>query len=152
MFFEREKNPKKNGEWRTRQVMGGSQCNLCRERLWVVVTRWLSLKVDGSDKLRESLVLIKCDLRNINSTSLKTTAYMIYSHTAAMALFGRWNTVVDTVPVGSAGADGRKALNVAAVSLTTRGMELLRMPWWTSSRVDLTPPMMSLLLLCLRCW
>jgi hypothetical protein len=29
---------------------------------------------------------------------------------------------VDTVPVGIVGADGRKALEVAAVSLTTKGM------------------------------
>jgi hypothetical protein len=32
------------------------------------------------------------------------------------------------VPVGNVGVDGRKALEVAAVSLTAKGMELLRMP------------------------
>ncbi len=35
---------------------------------------------------------------------------------------------VDTVPVGNIGADGRKALEVAAVSLTAKGMYLLRTP------------------------
>jgi hypothetical protein len=50
---------------------------------------------------------------------------------------------VDSVLVGSVGADGRKALEVAAVSLTTKGMEPLRSPWQMSSRVDLTRLVMS---------
>ncbi len=45
---------------------------------------------------------------------------------------------VDTVPVGIVGADGRKALEVTAVSLTAEGMEPLRTPWQTSLGVDLT--------------
>ncbi len=35
---------------------------------------------------------------------------------------------VDTVLVGNIGADGRKALKVAAVSLTAKGMVPLRVP------------------------
>jgi hypothetical protein len=38
------------------------------------------------------------------------------------------NTAVDTVPVGNVGADGRRALEVAAVLLTAKDMELLRTP------------------------
>ncbi len=34
---------------------------------------------------------------------------------------------VDMVPVGKVGADGRKTLEVAAVSLTAKGMEPLSM-------------------------
>ncbi len=59
---------------------------------------------------------------------------------------------VDMVPMGIVGVDERKALEVAAVSLTAKGMELLRTPWRTSSGVDLTCLVMSLLLRCLRCW
>jgi hypothetical protein len=40
------------------------------------------------------------------------------------------------VPVGIVGADGRKALEVAAVSLIAKGTELLRPPWHTSLRVE----------------
>jgi hypothetical protein len=71
---------------------------------------------------------------------------------AAVAPFGRWNAAVDTVPVGSVRADGSNTLEVAAVSLTTEGMELLRTPWQTSTGVELTCLMMSLLLRCLCCW
>ncbi len=71
---------------------------------------------------------------------------------AAVAPFGRRNTAVDMVPVGSVGADGRKALEVAAVSLTAKGMELLRTPWQTSMGVELTRLVMSSLLRCLRRW
>jgi hypothetical protein len=59
---------------------------------------------------------------------------------------------VDTVPVGSVGADGRKALEVAAVSLTAEGMEPLRTPWQSSRGVELTRLVMLLLLRCLHCW
>ena len=37
--------------------------------------------------------------------------------------------LVQMMPVGSVGADGRKALEVAAVSLTAKGMEPLKTPW-----------------------
>jgi hypothetical protein len=59
---------------------------------------------------------------------------------------------VDMVPVGSIGADGRKALEVAAVSLTAKGMEPLRTPWRTSSRVVLTCLVVSALLWHLHHW
>jgi hypothetical protein len=59
---------------------------------------------------------------------------------------------VDTVPVDSVGADGRKALEVAAVSLTAKGMEPLRTPLGTSTGVELTHLVMSSLLRCLRYW
>ncbi len=59
---------------------------------------------------------------------------------------------VDMVPVGSVGADGRKALEVAAVSLTAKGMGLLRTPWQTSTGVELTCLVMSSLLQCLHCF
>jgi hypothetical protein len=48
---------------------------------------------------------------------------------AAVAPFGRYNTAVDMVSACSVGADGRKVLEVAAVSLTTKGMEPLRTSW-----------------------
>jgi hypothetical protein len=36
--------------------------------------------------------------------------------------------VVNMVLVGNVGAEGRKALEVAAVSMTTKEMDLMRMP------------------------
>ncbi len=39
-----------------------------------------------------------------------------------MALFGRWNTIEDTRPVGMDGSSLRKALDVAPVSLTADGI------------------------------
>jgi hypothetical protein len=59
---------------------------------------------------------------------------------------------VDMVPVGVVGADGRKALEVAAVSLTAEGMEPLRKPWGTSLGGDRTRIVMLSLLQCLHCW
>ena len=40
----------------------------------------------------------------------------------AMAPFGRWNTAVDTRPVGIDGSSLRKAFDVAPVLLTADGM------------------------------
>ncbi len=46
----------------------------------------------------------------------------------ATALFGRWNTVEDTHPVGRDGSDVRKALDVAPVLLTVDGIVPFNMP------------------------
>ena len=45
-----------------------------------------------------------------------------------MALFGRWNTIEDTRPVGMDGSSLRKALDVAPVSLTADGLVPFNMP------------------------
>jgi hypothetical protein len=45
---------------------------------------------------------------------------------AAMVLSRRWNTSLDRIPVGIDGADGRRACNVAPVSLTADGIVPLR--------------------------
>ena len=47
---------------------------------------------------------------------------------AAVAPFGRCNTAIDTVLVGIVGAERRNALDVAAVSLTAKGMDPMRRP------------------------
>jgi hypothetical protein len=41
---------------------------------------------------------------------------------AAMVPSGRWNTTVDGIPVGIDGANGRRACDVAPVSLTADGI------------------------------
>jgi hypothetical protein len=46
----------------------------------------------------------------------------------SMALFGRWNTMEDTRPVGRDGSDVRKALNVAPVLLTADSIVPLNTP------------------------
>jgi hypothetical protein len=56
------------------------------------------------------------------------------------------------VLVGNIGADGRKVLEVGAVSLTTKGMDLLRTPGQMLGRVGLVRTVLLLLLQCLRCW
>ncbi len=46
----------------------------------------------------------------------------------ATVLFGRWNTVEDTGPVGRDGSDVRKALDVAPVLLTADVIVLFNTP------------------------
>jgi hypothetical protein len=41
---------------------------------------------------------------------------------AAVIPLGRWKIIVDQVPVGIDGADGRRACNVTPVSLTADGI------------------------------
>ncbi len=57
----------------------------------------------------------------------------------ATALFGRWNTMDDTRPVGRDGSDVRKELNMAPVLLTADGIEPLNTPmqmlFWAASRL-----------------
>jgi hypothetical protein len=45
-----------------------------------------------------------------------------------MVLLGRWNTILDGIPVGIDGADRRRACNVAPVLLMADGIIPLRTP------------------------
>ena len=59
---------------------------------------------------------------------------------------------VDTVLVDIAGAEGRNALEVVAVSLTTKGMDPMRMPCCMSGRNGWRQTILSLPLWYLRHW
>ncbi len=51
----------------------------------------------------------------------------------AVAPLGRWNTTVERSPVGIDGAVGRRACEVAPVSLTADRIVPLRTPIWRLS-------------------
>jgi hypothetical protein len=59
---------------------------------------------------------------------------------------------VDMVRVRNVGVEGRKALEVAAVSLTAKEMDPLRTPCRMSGRVGLMHTILLLLPQCLCCW
>ncbi len=64
-----------SGEAKTKSMRHCPQCGGD-----VYVLAWGVLTPQAMVGVRESLVLMNCELRNINSTSLKTSACALYSH------------------------------------------------------------------------